>query len=175
MKRKLFFVALAVVACFMFTACADNGLPAFMPATEEDDSFDAAGTPEELAKTSSQIYLAMVNGDLPAEDGYEKLLGFSCASSVEQMEALKTEFIKQINDTKEYLRANEDSIEGYSFAKTEYKNEDEATILRIQRHENGKQYYFKQDFVKENGEWKIKGDNITDPFRIKTKFLWWYI
>jgi len=175
MKRKLFFVVLAVIACFAFTACADDGLPALMPADKEAYASDVSGTPEALAKMSSQVYLAMVNGDLPAEDGFETLVNFSASSSAEQMQSLKSEFKKQIEQTKEYLDVNDDSVTGYAFSKTEYLNDDEAKILRIQTHKNGKQYYFQQDFVKENGEWKIKGDNIADPFRIKSMFLWWYV
>lgn len=81
----------------------------------------------------------------------------------------------RIEETIQYFNANEDAIQEFEYAETEYTGEDKASIKRIQYQKNGEKYCFRQDFILENGVWKIQGDNVINDFEIKEKFLFWTI
>lgn len=132
-------------------------------------------TPEGLAKESGLIYQEMINEEITIEEGYDRLLKISCEQSAESLKAFKEEFEKQIEETIKYFNANKDKISEFNYAETNYEGENKASIKRIQMQKNGKQYYFQQDFIKENNVWKIKGDNNINDFKIMKKFLFWYI
>lgn len=132
-------------------------------------------TPEGLAKESSEIYRQLLGEEISIEDGFNALYDMSGKQSAQSMLDYKEEFEKQIQDTIDYLNSEKDAIAKFEFAKTEYSGDDTASIKRIQVQQNGKKYYFQQDFVKEDGVWKIKGDNVANDFVIRQKFLFWYI
>ncbi len=85
------------------------------------------------------------------------------------MDAQKTEFIQSIEDTKDYFDSQQEAIEGYDFSEcVEDSNyENRKVIYRIQNMKSGKKYYFRQDFVQEDGKWRIYGDNVENEFALE--------
>lgn len=128
-------------------------------------------TPEGIAYTSSMIYKNLADEKISVEEAIAELEKYSSKESLEALKKNQDEFRNQINDFISYLKANNDGIEKFEFAETVYVNSKEAYIERIQYDKSGSKYYFKQDFVLEDNEWKIRGDNVTDPFTIKKNSL----
>lgn len=124
-------------------------------------------SPEFLAKRSSEIYRDMSNAKLRIADGFAELLGMTSQESTEVMRAYEKEFEKQIIASQNYLEINKDSVKEFKFGATHYGDQGTATIRRIQINASGNEYYFVQDFIQENGQWKIRGDNIENKFVIK--------
>ncbi len=177
MKR----IALAVLVIIMAASglgCAAASVtdaPKLMPSEADYSSGLDINSPEGLAKESSDVYKALMDKDITIEDGFNRLLDISCEQAASSMMEYEKEFGDQISATIDYFESEEDSILRYEFAQTEYTDENTASIKRIQVQQNGKKYYFRQDFVKEDGEWKIKGDNVENDFVLKQKFLFWFI
>lgn len=132
-------------------------------------------SPEGLAKESSSIYQKMISEEITTDEGFECLLTITCEKSVEALKAYQEEFEDQIEETIQYFNANKDEIVEFEYAETEYTGEDKASIKRIQYQKNGEKYCFRQDFILENGVWKIQGDNVINDFEIEKKFLFWTI
>ena len=156
-----------------FTA-EDPNLPAYMPPEANYSKTLDSNTPEGLAQQSGQIYMDMVNGDLGPTSGFNALLELVTPESAEAMANAQNQFIDEVAATQDYLASQNDRVKEYEYAQTVYTSEDEAYILRIQVQESGQRYYFRQDYKCIDGGWKITGDNIEDPFRIKHKILFWY-
>ena len=164
----------------MFAGCentpaSDDSETKVMPSATNYDADVDINSPEGLAKESSEIYQQLLSEQISIEDGFDELLSLASAQSAQSMLDYEDEFSKQIQDTIDYLKSEKDAITAYKFAATEYSGDDAASIKRIQVQQNGRKYYFQQDFVKEDGVWKIKGDNVANDFVIKQKFLFWYI
>lgn len=175
MKIRHIFIVLLLV--FILASCAekDNSQSQYMPSeTNYKEELDI-NSPEGLAKASSELYLAMVNGEKDIWEGVEELTGYAVADSAQQLRNNMDEFTNQIKATKDYLESIDDEVAYYHYAATEYADNGVAKIRRIQAHKNGKKYYFEQVFVKEDGQWKIASDNLIDAFEIKSKFLFWYV
>jgi hypothetical protein len=172
--KKLIIVLIAMVLLLSACTAEDPNMPAYMPSKTDYSAELELLVPEGLAQQASQLYKDMVNGDLGPTSGYEALLELVTPESADAMAEYEKQFTDEISATQEYLESQNDSVTGYEFAETVYTSEDEAYILRIQIHESGQKYYFRQDFKRIDGEWKIAGDNIEDPFRIKHKILFWY-
>ena len=172
--KKLIFVLIAMI--FLLSACTadDPNVPAYMPSTMDYSAELDVSSPEGLAQRASQLYMDMVNGDLGPSSGYEALLELVTPESAAAMAEYEKQFLDEITATKDYLESEDDSVTGYEFAETVYPSEDKASIMRIQIHQSGQKYYFRQDFKRIDGVWKISGDNIEDAFRIKHKILFWY-
>ena len=172
--KKLIFVLIAMI--LMLSACTadDPNVPAYMPSAMDYSAELDVGSPEGLAQRASQLYMDMVNGDLGPSSGYDALLDLITPESAAAMAEYENQFLDEISATKDYLESEDDSVTGYEFVETVYPSENEAYILRIQIHQSGKKYYFRQNFKRIDGGWKIAGDNIEDPFRIKHKILFWY-
>lgn len=172
--KKLIFVMIAMILLLSACAAEDPKVPAYMPSKMNYTAELDVNSPEGLAQRSSQLYMDMVNGDLGPSSGYETLLEFVTPESAAAMAEYEKQFLGEISATKDYLKSEDDSVTGYEYVETVYPSEDEAYILRIQIHESGQEYYFRQNFKCIDGEWKIAGDNIEDAFRIKQKILFWY-
>lgn len=175
---KRYFV---VCVCFCFallflTGCGTSGaVEKVMPAAVDYTADLDINTPEGLAQESSEIYRCMLSGEISAESGYERLLAISSEQSAQSLRDYQEEFVKEIEATKEYFLSEGDAIERFEFAQTEYSGADAASIRRIQVQQDGKKYYFNQDYVLEDGQWRIKGDNLANDFVILRKFLLWYL
>lgn len=172
-KRMLILTATLLLA--LLCGCSVQNQISYLPSDTDYSKELANDTPEGLAKSITDTYTKMTTGELAPEKGFELLLAYSPVAVIEKMAEYKDQFVKEIDTTRQYFEANSDAIERFEFSKTEYKSDNEASIYRIQYQKNGKKYYFVQDFIKENGAWKVKGDNISNPFTIKKKFLFWYI
>ncbi len=167
-------IAATFAGCENAPASEDSETKVMPSATNYEADVDI-NSPEGLAKASSEIYRQLLSEQITIEDGFNELLDLSSGQSAQSMRDYEDEFVKQIQDTIDYFKSENDAITKYEFAKTEYSGDDAASIKRIQVQQNGKKYYFQQDFVKEDGVWKIKGDNVANDFVIKQKFLFWYI
>lgn len=169
MKKILAFITMAAVIVSL-TACSAEGKKVdrvLEPSAANYDSGLGTGTPEGLAQASSRIYMGLGDGTVSVEDAIKELKAYSSKDSVKELEKSGDFFKKQIEELRDYLKANDDKIVKFEFAKTVYEGTDSAYIERIQKQKNGKCYYFRQDFILEDGSWKICGDNIADPFSIK--------
>lgn len=175
--RKIALSLLIVLMLLLTFGCAERQKDEtkVMPSGTDYSQELSTATPEGLAKESSIIYQNMLNQNVTVEEGFNQLLALSSEQASSSMLEYKDEFKKQINQTIDYFEQQDDSITGIDFTETDYKDENSASIQRIQKQKSGNKYYFKQDFVKENDVWKIKGDNITNDFTIMKKILFWYI
>ncbi len=175
MKKTLTFLIISLLLIFIKCACESNNIlghkdaDTVLETAEADYSSDIdENTPEYIAKLSSITYQNMIKGSISTEKGYEILLDISSKESVAQMKAQKYEFLNQIKSTGKYFEANGMEITGYDFSRTYYdeNNGKRASIYRIQNMNNGKKYYFRQDFILEDGMWKLRGDNLVNNFAI---------
>lgn len=180
MKRISLALIVMMVIAALLAGCAptpstDESEMKVMPSATNFDADIDINSPEGLAKESSEIYRQLLSSQMSIKDGFNALLKLASGQSAQSMLDYEDEFSKQIGNTIDYFESEKDAIVKYEFAKTEYTGDDAASIKRIQIQQSGKKYYFQQDFVKEEGVWKIKGDNVTNDFVIKQKFLFWYI
>ena len=167
-------ILVVLAALFLCVGCQDKNEIQFMPGSIDLKSNPDLNTPESLAVKSSTIYMGMINGNLDPEKEFEVLLDISCESSKQSLEKSKSYFISNTEESRSYFNSNKNPIASFEFSETIYKSQNEAQIYRIQIQKNGNKYYFAQDFLKENGKWKIKGDNLTENFKLKKKILFWY-
>lgn len=176
MKRIFLVIATMVFFIVPLIGCASgNNVTKLMPPTVNyADELDI-NSPEGLAKESSRIYKAMLSGEMDAQTGFASLLEISSEQSVQGMMDYQEEFIQQVEAAKEYFDAQDNAIDRFEFAQTEYSDDQTATIKRIQIQQDGKEYYFSQDYVLEDGQWRIKGDNPENDFVILHRFLFWYL
>ncbi len=177
--KKIALAVLVITMAASVLGCAASStadVPKIMPSETDFTAELDINSPEGLAKESSEIYQALLSKEITTEDGFDKLMDISCEQAAISMQDYKKEFGDQIAATIDYFESENDSIVHYDFAQTEYgDDENTASIKRIQVQENGKKYYFQQDFVKEDGVWKIKGDNVENDFELKQRFLFWFI
>lgn len=177
MKRcKLVMVLLT--AAFLLAGCADAAELDEIGAADSTESYQLADsenwaqqdhTPEQLAWQSTDIYQQMLRGQMKSGEGFEKTLAMACAESQQLMQGMEQEFKKGILSTIESLKNNDqDQIKQFYFSECIEDPEIEGryVIFRIQEMESGILYYFRQDFIKEDGEWRIYGDNVANPFRL---------
>ena len=176
MKKYLLILIILILTVFT-VGCSKNGEQEekiILSSTDYTVELDM-NSPEGLAKESSSIYQKMISEEITTDEGFESLLAITCEQSGEALKAYQEEFEDQIDETIQYFNANEDAIMEFEYAETEYRGEDRASIKRIQYQKNGEMYCFRQDFILENGVWKIQGDNVINDFEIKKKFLFWTI
>lgn len=167
MKKTLLITAIGIVSVFTAFLLWPE-IPGEMPA-RTDGGLDS---PEGLAEYSSGLYRDMINGDIDIEEGFDRLLEVAGENSGSELKKNEIRFIEEVASARQYF--GNDPIVRVEFAKASYADEQNASVKRIQVHDSGQKYYFRQDFKKENGQWKISGDNIDNPFRIKTKVLFRY-
>ncbi len=172
-KRILIIMILALA----LTGCSKVSGPEtrFILSSTDYTSDLELNSPEGLAKASNLIYQQMLNEEINIEDGFNQLLELSSKDSADVLSSYEKDFVNEISATVSYLKANGDGINEFVYAKTEYVDEGRASIKRIQKQKSGKEYYFQQDYVKEAGVWKIKGDNVINDFEIIKKFMFWNI
>ena len=163
--RNVFIVFLII--CLLASCAQQDTIYISNDVSENDHQLDKkVNTPESLAIKSSQLYMMMVNGTIDVEDGIQEIIKITASASAKQLEEQHMEFASEINKTKQYMVSTNDKIIDYQYSKTEYTDDGVATIRRIQIHQNGKKYYFEQTFIQEDGEWKIKSDNLIDAFEL---------
>ncbi|HWR22131.1 MAG TPA: hypothetical protein VN366_01525 [Feifaniaceae bacterium] len=121
-------------------------------------------SPEGLAQYTGNAYMDMIAGKTDPKEEFPVLLSHSSEGSQKLMEGAMDRFVQDIRLSKQYFESNDKAIEGYVYSETIYDGDDNASVYRIQKMNDGKLYYFKQDFVLEDGTWKIRGDNVQDPF-----------
>lgn len=124
-------------------------------------------SPEGLAQASGQLYKELTYGKVSAEQTVAQLEQWASEESQREMERKKSDFTAEIRDYIQYSKENDIRIRGFEFGKTVYLEAGKASIERIQRNTKGRDYYYKQDFVREKGFWRIAGDNAEEPFRIE--------
>lgn len=174
---KVWHISILLLMLIILTSCAGKGnnINKLMPSDADYTSALDINTPEGLAKEASRLYMGMVNGTLDIEDGVEEIILYTSMASAKLLENNKQEFISQIKETRRYLEGIDDKVIDFEYAQTKYTDDGVVYIKRIQKHKNGKEYYFEQGFIQEDGEWKIASDNLIDVFELKTRFLFWFI
>ncbi|POP30494.1 hypothetical protein C3B58_20995 [Lactonifactor longoviformis] len=174
-RRSLYILLAVVLSCLSIAGCGNKEVLGNPNAELKLSLGDTEGwkeerdTPHSLAIASVELYQQMMDGRVTPEEGWEQLRQMGCRESVEAMNAQKTEFIQSIEDTKEYFNSQQEAIEGYDFSEcVEDSNyENRKVIYRIQNMKSGKKYYFRQDFVQEDGKWRIYGDNVENEFALE--------
>lgn len=170
--RKIFLVLMAVVVLFG-VACSkkeEKQLRIVEPSETDYEKDLDINSPEGLAKASSIVYKRIAAEKMTIEEAVEELKSYASVNSLNEMEKRAAEFKKGIKEYVDYMKENNDWITGFQFGKTVYTSPEEAYIERIQKHKKGKHYYFRQDYVLEDGKWRISGDNVENPFEIKDNF-----
>lgn len=172
--KKLSLIIASVLLLLLSTACSsssDNITREFeRSATVYSDKL-STDTPEGLAYASSMIYKSLSEENMTVDDALKELEGYSSKDSLEALQKSGDFFKEQISQFIDYLKANDDAIENFEYTKTIYDDSNHSHIERIQNQKSGKKFYFKQDFILEDGQWKISGDNIDDAFKLKSKPL----
>jgi hypothetical protein len=123
-------------------------------------------SPDGLAQYSGNSYIAMINGKADPGDTFRELLKYSPAASRDMMKDQLSSFVDNIELSRKFFETRGRSIKGYVYSKAVYPDESSASIYRIQIMDDDRLYYFRQDFILEDETWKIRGDNIVDPFKI---------
>jgi len=173
---KILNIMLSVIILLLMLGCSSQDIPIYLQSENKYSSNNQDdGTPEYIAWVCADAYMRMVNGDLEFEEGFKIHLNYANSSIYDKFVSIKSEYLNQISDTRDYMQANKISISAIKFSQ-EFENDDgTVTIYRIHYFDDRNELYFKQDFINESGQWKIKSDNITDPFKFKEKFLFWYL
>ncbi len=163
----LFVMAAMLAACGRNTVVGDPDAELqFKRAASDQWSNMPENSPEQLALQSGQLYQEMMNDRITPEDGLDQMIQMAAENGAAAMQEQRTEVISSIRMTKESIEKEGDRIESFDYSECipEQDYDNRVTIYRIQHMKSGKKYYFKQDFIKENGEWKIYGDNVENPF-----------
>ena len=147
----------------------DGAYPAADPGRDIEDQ-----SPEYLARESGDLMIQALNGEISAEELFEKTAAFS-ASDKDELLKEKANFISSLEQSRTYFNQNGMEIEAILYSETEYLEEDWACIRRIHRYNTGKQYYFCQYFKRIDGNWKIVTDTMENKFVLKKKWLLWYV
>jgi hypothetical protein len=167
--KTLAYIILIVLVSQILIACSaqiGTGDTVYTISSTKYDSDLDINSPEGLAQYSTESYMKMMSGEMDASEGFDTLMSHSATAYKDYNESQKDAFINYIRSTKRYFKEKDCRIDRYFFSETIYDDE-HASIYRIQLMSNGDMYYFRQDFVNENGTWKIRGDNPVDPFIIK--------
>ena len=122
--------------------------------------------PEGLARATSDIYKRLIDGESTTSDVYPRLLEYSVEASKGIMKDMQLQFSESIKTSRDFFSGRDWHIKEFVISEAVYTNDSMASVYRIQIMNNGKLYYFKQDFILEKGVWKIRGDNVSDPFKI---------
>ena len=123
-------------------------------------------TPEGIAEATSTIYKDLVEGKTTTADIYPELIEYSAEVSRTQMKGMQNKFDESIRMSQDFFSQQNWHIKNFIFSKAIPGDNSMVGVYRIQVMDTGTLYYFKQDFIQENGAWKIRGDNISDPFKI---------
>lgn len=124
-------------------------------------------SPEGIAQATARIYISFSRGEIKTADMFDRLLDYASTESLEVINQNPDYYRRKMIGFLSTMTESGDFIEKIEFATTVYNDENYAYIERIQYMHNGSRYYFRQDFVKENNIWKVRGDNITNPFKFK--------
>ncbi len=167
LKRQIGIIFLLFL--FFLTGCSLNQDIGEGDVTYKQSALDYSepldsNSPEGLAQYTSNTYMDMIAGKADPKEEFPVLLEHSSIESRALMEDALVRFVQDIELSRQYFESKGRAIAGYVYSETIYDGEDAASIYRIQKMNDGKLYYFKQDFVLEDGAWKIRGDNVQDPF-----------
>lgn len=122
-------------------------------------------SPEGLAQATARMYIRFSRDEIGVEEMLDGLLKYASKSSLEIVNQNLDYYRRKMRDYLSTIRETNDVIGRIELSVTSYDDENNAYIERIHYMKNGSKYYFRQDFIKENGVWKVRGDNLTDPFR----------
>ena len=172
MKRQIGTIFLLLL--FFLTGCSLNKDIGEGDVTYKQSALDYSepldiNSPEGLAQYTSNAYMDLIAGKLDPKEEFPILLEHSFGESRALMEGALTRFVQDIELSKQYFESKDRTIAGYVYSETIYDGDAAASIYRIQKMNDGKLYYFKQDFVLEDGTWKIRGDNVQDPFKLTAR------
>lgn len=174
--KRILLTAVLIILIVVNTGCDNKKYRILEPSDTNFNSQLDTKTPEGLAKATSLIYKDIADEKMTVDEAMDKLIYYASADSMEEIFKNKDKFKKGIVDYVEYMKSNEDKLVRFEFSKTIYDNPKEAHIERIQVQKNkDKKYYFIQDFVLEKGQWRVKGDNMAEPFKVKWSFSKNYI
>jgi uncharacterized lipoprotein NlpE involved in copper resistance len=174
--KKIIFTAILAVLIILITGCDNRNYRLLEPSAANYNSQLDINSPEGLAKTTSLIYKDIADEKITVDQAMDKLISYASGNSMEEIFKNKEKFRKGIADYIDYMKSNGDKLVRFEFSKTVYDNPKSAHIERIQvQKNNDKKYYFIQDFVLENGTWRVQGDNMSEPFKIKWIFSKNYI
>jgi len=167
-KMRFFVILLAVV---LFGCQGQKEIGEGEKSFQEADKSNLSDVkiPEGLARATSTIYRELIEKKRSTFDVYPELLDYSSEVSREQMKNMQNQFADSIEVTRDFFSARDLHIKEFVFSEAAYTDDSAASVYRIQVMNDGKLYYFKQDFILEKDAWKIKGDNICDPFKIVYK------
>lgn len=166
--KRLILILLTIIIMYAFSACDNKGYRSVEASEANFSGSLDINSPEGIAKSSGEIYMKISEGKISVDDAMDKLIALSSSESLVDVLKNKDRFRQGIVDYASYMASNEDNITKIEFAKTIYDNPNECFIERIQyQKKDNKCYYFRQDFVLEEGKWKARGDNPVDGFKIK--------
>ena len=75
---------------------------------------------------------------------------------------------QSVAQTQDILASSGNPIRRFAFAEPVLDPDGiHASVSRIQIHEDGTRHWFRQEFLHEEGIWRIRGDNPIDSFRLK--------
>lgn len=165
--NKIILVFLLVFILILGSGCDKTQYRKLDASGSDFSSNLGTDTPEGIARATGLIYMQISEGKLSVDEAMEKLTTFSSIDAQQEISKYKDKFRQGIEDFIDYSKEKGDKIVKIEFSKTVYDNTKEAHIERIQYHKsNNKRYYFTQDFVMEDGAWRVRGDNMADPFKI---------
>jgi len=125
-------------------------------------------TPEYLAIKSGEIQFDLLTGAISAQDAYDILYLMAGEHSRTEMEKQKSDFYDQARATINFLDSLGEEIVKITHSQIipHPEREDRVSIMKIVEFTTLKNYY-RQDFILENGQWRIYGDNGVNEFRIR--------
>jgi len=166
-KFALYIPSLLLLAMIFISAFTNDSVRKLEPSDVNYNEKLNINSPEGLALASVNVYRDVLSGEISIDEAFEMLKSYAAEDSLDGIIKNQDKFKRDMKQNIDYMIENGIKIEKVEFAKTIYSSSQKASIERIQKLSNGRSYYFKQDFIYENGKWKIYGDNITDEFKIK--------
>jgi len=181
-KKRLLDVLIIIVIPFtiagilwflgVFSSGVDSGSltqdnPDWLVYEKFDTSIEVEiNSPIWLAMESGRLFQKLLEETITPEDMYYALLPFTSEVGMDAYINDKHTIIRNMKDLVELLRSMDNVLESIEFSKEIHTSENKASVMRI-LHYSSRPQYFKQDFILEDGQWKIMGDNILDGFILR--------
>jgi len=119
-----------------------------------------------LAMESGRLFQGLLDGTIAPEDMYYALLPFTSEAGMDAFINDKQIIINNMKDLVEQLNSMDNVLESTEFSTELHTSENRVSVMRIM-HYSARPQFFKQDFILEDGQWKILGDNIQNGFYIR--------
>lgn len=124
--------------------------------------------PAKIASVMWERYQAFLNGETTFANFYYTLEKYAGDQIRDDLMANSTAYRQELLAIPQQLKQQDVKIKGYEFSKPQYnKAKDMVNVFRIQEFSNGQKLYFVQTFSKEDGTWKMVGDQMLPPFDMK--------